>query len=62
VAKIADWDDRIGRRLRLRDLRVFFAVVQLGSLSKAAEHLRVTHPAVSQVIADLDGSCSWFLT
>ena len=54
MAKIADWDDHIGRRLRLRDLRVFFAVVQSGSLSKAAAHLRVSHPAVSQVIADLE--------
>ena len=40
--------------MRLRDLRVFFAVVQAGSLSRAAEHLRVSHPAVSQVIADLE--------
>jgi len=40
--------------LRLRDLRVFFAVVQSGSLSKAAAQLRVSHPAVSQVIADLE--------
>lgn len=40
--------------MRLRDLRVFFAVVQSGSLSKAAAQLRVSHPAVSQVIADLE--------
>jgi DNA-binding transcriptional LysR family regulator len=56
VVKIADWDDHIGRRLRLRDLRVFFAVVQSGSLSRAAAQLRVSHPAVSQVIADLEHS------
>lgn len=54
MAKITDWEDHIGRRLRLRDLRVFFAVVQFGSLSKAAAQLRVSHPAVSQVIADLE--------
>ena len=54
MAKIADWDDHIGRRLRLRDLRVFFSVVQSGSLTKAAKHLHVSHPAVSQVIADLE--------
>ena len=54
MAKIADWDDHIGRRLRLRDLRVFFAVMQQGSLSKAAQQLRVSHPAVSQIIADLE--------
>src|SRR5262245_2486380 len=54
MAKIADWDAHIGRRLRLRDLHVFFAVVQSGSLSRAAEHLRVSPSAVSQVIADLE--------
>ena len=52
MAKIADWDDHIGRRLRLRDLRVFFTVVQSGSLSKAAAQLNVSHAAVSQIIAD----------
>src|SRR5215813_14815362 len=54
MAKIPDWDAHIGRRLRLRDLHVFFAVVQSGSLSRAAEHLRVSPPAVSQVVADLE--------
>jgi DNA-binding transcriptional LysR family regulator len=54
MAKILDWDDHIGRRLRLRDLRVFFTVVQAGSLAKAATQLRVSQPAVSQVIADLE--------
>jgi DNA-binding transcriptional LysR family regulator len=54
MVKISDSDDHIGRRLRLRDLRVFFAVVQAGSLAKAAVQLRVSQPAVSQVIADLE--------
>src|SRR5215469_3959910 len=54
VSKIVDWDGHIGRRLRLRDLHVFFAVVQHGSLAKAASHLGVSHPAVSQLIADLE--------
>jgi len=54
MAKIIDSDDQIGRRLRLRDLRVFFLVVQLGSLAKAATQLRVSQPAVSRVIADLE--------
>src|SRR5262245_28092237 len=54
MPKIADWDDRIGRRLRLRDLRVLFEVMQTGSLAKAAVQLRVSQPAVSQVIADLE--------
>jgi DNA-binding transcriptional LysR family regulator len=54
MAKIVDWDDHIGRRLRLRDLRVFFLVVQLGSFAKAAARLRVSQPAVSRIIADLE--------
>src|SRR5262249_45070128 len=54
MPKIVDWDGHIGRRLRLRDLRVFETVVQSGSLAKAAAQLRVTQPAVSQVIAELE--------
>jgi DNA-binding transcriptional LysR family regulator len=54
VAKIKDWDSHIGRRLRLRDLHVFFTVVEHGSLAKAASHLGVSHPAVSQLIVDLE--------
>jgi DNA-binding transcriptional LysR family regulator len=54
VSKIKDWDSHIGRRLRLRDLHVFFTVVQHGSLAKAASHLGVSHPAVSQLIAELE--------
>ena len=47
-------EDQIGRRLKLRDLHVFFAVVQAGSMTKAAAQLRVSPPAVSQIIADLE--------
>jgi DNA-binding transcriptional LysR family regulator len=54
MAKIVDWDSHIGRRLRLRDLHVFFTVMQWGSLAKAAAQLRVSQPAVSQLIADLE--------
>src|SRR5262245_37832099 len=54
MARIADWDSHIGRRLKLRNMHVFFTVVQHGSLAKAASHLGVSHPAVSQLIADLE--------
>jgi DNA-binding transcriptional LysR family regulator len=47
-------DARISRRLRFRDLQVFFAVMQSGSMAKAAAELGVTQPAVSEVIADLE--------
>jgi DNA-binding transcriptional LysR family regulator len=45
---------RISRRLRFRDLEVLFAVVQHGSMAKAAAELGVTQPAVSEVIAELE--------
>jgi len=54
MSKITDWDSHIGRRLKLRNLHVFFTVVQHGSLAKAASHLGVSHPAISQLIADLE--------
>src|SRR5437660_5219695 len=54
MAKIIDWDDRIGRHLKLRDLCVFFAVVEFGSMAKAAALFRMTQPAVSQVIVQLE--------
>src|SRR4051794_19095631 len=46
--------DRIGRRMKLRDLHVLMAVVQAGSMSRAAEFLNTTQPAVSKSIADLE--------
>jgi DNA-binding transcriptional LysR family regulator len=49
-----DWASRIGRRLALRDLHVFFTVVQRGSMAKAAQQLNISQPAVSKVIADLE--------
>jgi DNA-binding transcriptional LysR family regulator len=49
-----DWDKQIGRRFKLRDLHVFFTVVQRGSMGKAAQQLGISQPAVSEVIADLE--------
>src|SRR5215813_11507099 len=49
-----DWESQIGRRLKLRDLHVFSTVVQRGSMAKAARELGVSHPAVSEVIANLE--------
>jgi DNA-binding transcriptional LysR family regulator len=53
VSKI-DWEGRVGRRLKLRDLHVYFAVVECGSMAKAAAQLGVSQPTVSEVIADLE--------
>jgi DNA-binding transcriptional LysR family regulator len=48
------WADRIGRRLKLRDLHVLFAVMQWGSMAKAAHHLTISQPVVSAAIANLE--------
>jgi DNA-binding transcriptional LysR family regulator len=48
------WAERIGRRLKLRDLHVLFAVAETGSMAKAANRLAVSQPVVSQAIADLE--------
>ncbi len=48
------WDTRIGRRLKLRDLHILSAVVQWGSMAKAASHLAMSQPAVSESIASLE--------
>jgi len=48
------WESRIGRRLRLRDLHILFAVVQWGSMAKAAKQLAMSQPAVSEAIAKLE--------
>src|SRR5947209_18720303 len=47
-------EDHIGRRLKFRDLQVFFAIVQLGSMAKAATQLGLTQPAVSDIVAGLE--------
>jgi DNA-binding transcriptional LysR family regulator len=48
------WDDRIGRRLKLRDLHIFMTVAQQGSMGKAAKQLAVSQPVVSKAISDLE--------
>src|ERR1700681_3462558 len=44
----------VGRRLKFRDLQVFFAIVQAGSMAKAARQLGLTQPAVSDIVAGLE--------
>jgi DNA-binding transcriptional LysR family regulator len=48
------WTDRIGRRLKLRDLHIFLAVIESGNLARAAERLAISRPVVSKTIADLE--------
>ncbi len=54
MARLVNWENQIGRRLRLRDLHVLFVVVQHGSMAKAAAELGISQPAVSDVIANLE--------
>ncbi len=46
--------DRIGRRIRLQDVHILMAVVQAGSMGKAARHLNTSQPNISKSIADLE--------
>jgi DNA-binding transcriptional LysR family regulator len=48
------WEHQIGRRLRLRDLFVFFTVAEQGSMAKAASKLGVSTPSISEVVAGLE--------
>jgi DNA-binding transcriptional LysR family regulator len=54
MAKSVDKEAKVNRKLRIRDLQVLSAVVERGSMGKAATHLGVTQPAVSEVISDLE--------
>ena len=51
-----DWADRIGRRIKLRDLHILLAVAECGSMSKASVRLGISHPVVSKTISDLEHS------
>src|SRR5215510_1952765 len=50
------WTDRIGRRVKLRDLHILLAVAQTGSMARAADSLGISQPVVSKTIADLEHS------
>jgi DNA-binding transcriptional LysR family regulator len=49
-----EWESRLGRRLRVRDLYILSAVVRSGGMAKAARQLAMTQPAVSAAIANLE--------
>jgi len=48
------WDERIGRRLRLKDFHTLQTVAEVGSMAKASERLALSQPAISKAIADLE--------
>src|SRR6188474_3238520 len=47
-------DQRIVRRLKLRDLHTLQAVVQCRSMAKAATLLAITQPAISKTISEIE--------
>src|SRR5687768_4306068 len=53
---VMDDIEHIERRLKLHDMRVLIAVVEAGSMHKAAERLRTSQPAISRSISDLEHS------
>src|SRR5258708_8525146 len=54
MGPVMPWTDRIGRRLKLHDLHVLMAVIQAGSMGKAAQRLNTAQPAISRSIAALE--------
>jgi DNA-binding transcriptional LysR family regulator len=55
VARV-DWEKQLGRRLKLQALHAFCAVVERGSLSQAARYFGCSQPAISALIAELEGA------
>jgi DNA-binding transcriptional LysR family regulator len=48
------WMDRVERRVKLRDLHILLALVESGSMGRAAKQLAISQPVVSKTIADLE--------
>lgn len=49
-----EWQGRLGRQVKLRELRVLLAVAEHGSFRRAARSLHLTQPAVTAAIAELE--------
>jgi len=48
------WQERVGRRIKLRDLHIVLAITQMGSMAQAAKRLAMSHPVVSKTISELE--------
>ena len=48
------WTDRVGARLKLRDLHILLTVAKTGSMGKAAAELAISQPSISKAIADAE--------
>ena len=49
-----EWYERMGRRLKLRDLHMLLVVTDAGTMAKAAAQLGVSQPAISKAIAAIE--------
>jgi DNA-binding transcriptional LysR family regulator len=49
-----NWDDRIGARLRPKDLHTLQTIGELGSMAKASSALGLSQPSISKAVADLE--------
>jgi len=47
-------DERVMRRLKLRELRILMTVAEAGSMGKAAVQLALSQPAVSKAIGEME--------
>jgi DNA-binding transcriptional LysR family regulator len=54
MGAVMQLSDRIGNRMKLQDLHVFLAVIQAGSMGKAAQILNTTQPNISRSIGELE--------
>ncbi len=51
---MAPLEQRVMRRLKLRELRILTTVAQAGSMGKAATQLALSQPAISKAIAEME--------
>ena len=49
-----DWSNRLGKRIKLRDLHILQAAAEAGSMAKAAADLAMSQPAVSYAVAEME--------
>jgi DNA-binding transcriptional LysR family regulator len=49
-----EWETRLGRRFRVRDLYILSTVIKSGGMAKAARQLGMSQPSVSAAIANLE--------
>lgn len=54
AVRVIDWEQRIGHRLRLKDLHILDAAVRWGTMARAAKQLGMSQPSVSEAIASLE--------